>query len=105
MKKNDVSDIISKDENSSVSNTNKASKRSLREKKPVSFDDLGYIDKDKIKGSKNPLLLETFKKCEKGLAKLKKHPLAEFYMNSTNPEPSQRELSKVNFFAQPTLPD
>jgi len=56
---------------------------------------LGYIDKDKVKGSKNPILLETFKKCEKGLMKLKKHPLAEFYMNSLNPDiPSLSQVEK-----------
>ncbi len=95
IKKTDASDLVSKDENSSVSNTNIASKRSIREKKPTSFDDLGYIDKDKVKGSKNPILFETFKKCEKGLGKLKKHPLAEYYANSSSPDvPSLSQVEK-----------
>jgi len=72
----EISDITSKDE-SSVSNTNK--KRSLREKKPTVHEDLGYIEKDKLKGAKNPILVEIAKKCEKGLLKIKKNPLCDFY--------------------------
>ena len=95
IKKIDLSDLVSKEDNSSVSNTNILSKRSAREKKPISFEDLGYIDKDKLKGSKNPLLLETFKKCEKGLLKLKKHPLAEFYLNNPSQDgPSLNQIEK-----------
>lgn len=51
----------------------------MREKKPTIHEDLGYIEKDKLKGAKNPILVEMAKKCEKGLMKIKKNPLYEFY--------------------------
>lgn len=94
-----LSEVVSKGEEkdtSSVSNNNGGvTKRSVREKKPTSFDDLGYIDKEKLKNSKNSILFEVFKKCEKGMNKLKKHPLAEYYLNSTSPEiPSLSQVEK-----------
>ena len=81
-KKMEFSDIISHD-NSSISNANH--KRSLREKKPTLIEDLGYIDKDKAKAAKNPILADIFKKCERTLQKIRKHPTAEFY-NFSNSE-------------------
>jgi len=87
-----LSDITSKDE-SELSNTNK--KRSLREKKPTVHEDLGYIEKDKLKGAKNPLLVEIAKKCEKGLQKIKKNPLSDFYYHQVgNDIPSLSQIEK-----------
>ena len=56
---------------------------------------MGYIDKEKLKCSKNSILLEVYKKCERGIGKLKKHPLAEHYLNSSSIEiPSICQVEK-----------
>jgi hypothetical protein len=56
---------------------------------------LGYIDKDKTKGARNPLLVDVYKKCEKGLAKIKKHPFAEYFINPmTTDAPSLSQIEK-----------
>jgi hypothetical protein len=47
-------------------------KRSLREKKPIVHEDLGYVEKDKLKGAKNPILADVAKKCERGFQKIKR---------------------------------
>jgi hypothetical protein len=88
----EYSDIVSHD-NSSISNQNH--KRSLREKKPTMIEDLGYIDKDIIKASKNPILAEVYKKCERTLQKIKRHPNADYYMYSSNEDiPSIMQVEK-----------
>jgi hypothetical protein len=84
--------VISK-ENSEFSAGNK--KRSCREKKPIVYEDLGYVEKDKLKGAKNPLLAEIAKKCERGFSKIKRHPFAEMFVNSNSPEsPSLNQIEK-----------
>lgn len=96
-KKIDFSDITSKD-NSEFSVTDK--KRSHREKKPIIHEDLGYVDKDKLKGAKNPLLVDITKKCERGFLKLKKHQLADYFVNpisSDAPSLSQIEKNLKNY--------
>jgi hypothetical protein len=88
----EYSDIVSH-ENSSVSNLNH--KRSFREKKPTQIEDLGYIDKDRAKAAKNPILADVFKKCERTLQKIKRHPNAEYYMYSSNEDvPSIMQVEK-----------
>lgn len=80
-------------------------KRSCREKKPTVYEDLGYVEKDKLKGAKNPLLADIAKKCERGFAKIKKHPFAEFFLNPVStdaPSLSQIEKNLKNFVYQST---
>jgi hypothetical protein len=80
-------------------------KRSCREKKPTVYEDLGYVEKDKLKGAKNPLLADIAKKCERGFAKIKKHPFAEFFLNPVSPETpslSQIEKNLKNYVYQST---
>lgn len=56
---------------------------SSREKKPVTYNDLGFVDKDQVKkggkGSYN--ILEGYKKCERIISQLKKHQYADKFMN------------------------
>ncbi len=96
------SDIVSQDY-SSTSGPNH--KRSLREKKPTTIEDLGYIDKERAKAAKNPILADVYRKCEKTISKIKRHPSAEFYMNSSNEEvPSLMQVDKkVRSYAYSTL--
>jgi hypothetical protein len=84
------SDILSKE--SSLSNQNK---RSERQRKQKVVEDPGWVDPEKAKNAKNPLLAEVFKKCERGLQRIKKHQFSEFFMNSNNPEiPSLNQIEK-----------
>jgi len=54
-------------------------RQSSREKKPVNIQDLGYVDKEQVR--KGSLInSEGYKKCEKVLNLLKKHPLANQFM-------------------------
>jgi hypothetical protein len=87
----------SSDDNSSFSNNYK---RSNREKKPNYIEDLGYIDKEIMKASKNPALIDVYKKCEKTLQKIKKHPLAELFNNPHENVPSLNAIEKKikNYF-------
>jgi hypothetical protein len=97
-KKIELSDIISR-ENSSLSNPN--NKRSLREKKPTTIEDLGYIDKDMRKKGKNHALQDVYKKCERVLQKLRRSPNADFYSSSSNeevPTLSQMERRVKSFY-------
>jgi hypothetical protein len=58
-------------------------------------NDLGYEEKDRLKGPKNPIIADVTKKCEKGFTKLKKHPLAEFFSNPVSPDaPSLSQIEK-----------
>lgn len=61
-------------------NSSSHTKRSLREKKPTTIKDLGFIDKD----GKNSNNVDMQKKCEKLFNKLKKHPLYDSLSNSIN---------------------
>jgi hypothetical protein len=70
-------------------------KRSAREKKPNNIEDLGYVEKIHNRNAKNPIYIDSFKKCEKGLSKLKKHPLVDFYLNIQNKDaPSISQVEK-----------
>jgi hypothetical protein len=84
---------MSSDDDSSTSNNNK---RSNREKKPNQIEDLGYIDKDKNKLIKNPVLLEVYKKCEKTLYKIKQNPVSSMFMNPDDNVPSLTSIEKKN---------
>lgn len=92
-KKVDYSDVTSKD-NSEFSE--RAKKRSARDKKPVVQEDIGYVEKDKLKGGKNPLLMDIARKCEKAFQKIKKHPLADYFVNPVKPDaPSLSQIEKA----------
>ncbi len=60
---------------------------SAREKKPVTIDDLGYVEKEAGKKgtSKGLASSEGYKKCDRLLALLKKHPSADQFMNLSVP--------------------
>jgi hypothetical protein len=59
------------------------------------IEDLGYIDKERAKAAKNPILADVYKKCEKTLLKIKRQPNADFYMFSTIEEiPSLMQVEK-----------
>ena len=73
---------LSLSEGSSTNNQNL--KRSAREKKPNYKDDLGYVE-SKAK-CKDPKLIELSKKCERVLAKLKKSPYYDLYLNTNSNE-------------------
>ena len=63
--------------------------------KPKIIEDLGYIDKDVIKGKSNPLFRAVNKICEKGIMKMKKIPYYSFFYNSSKPdEPSLTKIEK-----------
>ena len=72
-----------------------AVRRMTREHKPKIIEDLGYIDKDVIKGKSNPLFRAVNKICEKGMMKMKKIPYYSFFYNSSKPdEPSLNKIEK-----------
>ena len=67
-------------------NTNNKSivmRKMTREHKPKIIEDLGYIDKDVIKGKSNPLFRAVNKICEKGMIKMKKIQYYSFFYNSS----------------------
>ena len=70
-------------------------KKSLRQPKPLIREDLGYIDKDAIKGKSNPMKAAVAKQCEKGFMKLKKNPVADYVYFSKRPnEPCLNQIEK-----------
>ena len=72
-----------------------AVRRMTREHKPKIIEDLGYIDKDVIKGKSNPLFRAVNKICERGIMKLKKIPYYSFFYNSSKiDEPSLSKIEK-----------
>ena len=76
-------------------NKNVPIRRMTREHKPKIIEDLGYIDKDVIKGKSNPLFRAVNKICEKGIMKMKKIPYYSFFYNSSKPdEPSLTKIEK-----------
>ena len=91
---------IGNEDNKGVDKENKENKsiavrRMTREHKPKIIEDLGYIDKDVIKGKSNPLFRAVNKICEKGLMKMKKIPYYSFFYNSSKPdEPSLNKIEK-----------
>ena len=72
-----------------------AVRRMTRQHKPKIIEDLGYIDKDVIKGKSNPLFRAVNKICEKGMMKMKKIPYYSFFYNFSKPdEPSLTKIEK-----------
>ena len=70
-------------------------KRLTREHKPKIIEDLGYIDKDVIKGKSNPLRRAVNKICERGIIKIKKIPSCGFFYNiGKSDEPSLSKIEK-----------
>ena len=87
---NDINPTEDNKENKSI-----AVRRMTREHKPKIIEDLGYIDKDVIKGKSNPLFRAVNKICEKGIMKIKKIPYYSFFYNSSKPdEPSLTKIEK-----------
>ena len=89
-----------KKSNSSHNTENKENNKSTivmrkmtREHKPKIIEDLGYIDKDIIKGKSNPLFRAVNKICEKGLLKIKKIQYYSFFYNSS--KPGELSLSQI----------
>ena len=83
------------DDKENKENKSIAVRRMTREHKPKIIEDLGYIDKDVIKGKSNPLFRAVNKICEKGLMKMKKIPYYSFFYNSSKPdEPSLNKIEK-----------
>ena len=57
----------SHDTENKENNKNIIMRKTTREHKPKTIEDLGYIDKDVIKGKSNPLFRAVNKICEKGI--------------------------------------
>ena len=75
-------------------------KHSLRQHKPRITEDLGYIDKDILKGKSNPLRASINKKCEKGFNDILKYKVSDFFYYSQKadiPCLSQIEKNIKNF--------
>ena len=68
-------------------------RKMTREHKPKIIEDLGYIDKDIIKGKSNPLFKAVNKVCERGMIKMKKIQYYSFFYNSS--KPGELSLSKI----------
>lgn len=90
-KSNPIIQEVSKDNNNDV-----IEKRLSRTHKPKIIEDLGYIDKDIIKGKSNPLRRAVSKICERGIIKIKKVPYCGFFYNvsSKSDEPSLNKIEK-----------
>lgn len=67
---------------------------SAREKKPVTIDDLGYVDKDQGKkgGKSSYTNSEGYRKCERILGQLKKHQHADKFMNAVSNIPGKEHM-------------
>ena len=70
-------------------------RRMTREHKPKIIEDLGYIDKDIIKGKSNPLFRAVNKVCEKGLLKIKKIQYYSFFYNYNSSKQNELSLSQI----------
>ena len=77
-------------------NNNKTTvmRKMTREHKPKIIEDLGYIDKDVIKGKSNPLFRAVNKVCEKGMIKMRKIQYYSFFYNNSA-KPGELSLSKI----------
>ena len=95
---NETTSIDNNNNNNNKENKDNKSiavRRMTREHKPKIIEDLGYIDKDVIKGKSNPLFRAVNKICERGIMKLKKVPYYSFFYNSSKPdEPSLTKIEK-----------
>ena len=83
----------SHDTENKENNKNIIMRKTTREHKPKTIEDLGYIDKDVIKGKSNPLFRAVSKICEKGIIKMKKIQYYSFFYNSS--KPGELSLSKI----------
>eukprot|EP01022_Parablepharisma_sp_SALTPOND_P034414 TRINITY_DN916_c0_g1_i1.p2 TRINITY_DN916_c0_g1~~TRINITY_DN916_c0_g1_i1.p2 ORF type:complete len:530 (-),score=67.04 TRINITY_DN916_c0_g1_i1:10370-11959(-) len=91
------SDVAYREAGSRKAAQKAASKRySSREKKPVSIEDLGYVDKEQARrGGKGTFATsEGYKKCERLLAQLRKHPYATHFMTAPVHIPGYTEIIK-----------
>lgn len=68
-------------------------RQSAREKKPVNIQDLGYVDKEQLRKG-NLVNSEGYKKCERLLTQLKKHPLGNQFMVAPTHIPEYTEKIK-----------
>ena len=69
-------------------------RKMTREHKPKIIEDLGYIDKDVIKGKSNPLFRAVNKVCEKGMIKMRKIQYYSFFYNNPS-KPGELSLNKI----------
>jgi hypothetical protein len=69
-------------------------RKMTREHKPKIIEDLGYIDKDVIKGKSNPLFRAVNKICEKGMIKMRKIQYYSFFYNNLT-KPGELSLPKI----------
>ena len=95
-KDEDTDNILAQNKSLITGNDNLyTEKKSLRQPKPLIREDLGYIDKDAIKGKSNPMKAAVAKQCEKGFMKLKKNPVADYFYFSKRPnEPCLNQVEK-----------
>ena len=69
-------------------------RKMTREHKPKIIEDLGYIDKDIIKGKSNPLFRAVNKICDRGMEKMKKIQYYSFFYNNSS-RPGELSLSRI----------
>ena len=81
-------------ENKENNNKTTIMRKIKREHKPKIIEDLGYIDKDIIKGKSNPLFRAVNKICDKGMEKMKKIQYYSFFYNNSS-KPGELSLSKI----------
>ena len=81
-------------ENKENNNKTIIMRKMTREHKPKIIEDLGYIDKDIIKGKSNPLFRAVNKICDKGMEKMKKIQYYSFFYNNSS-KPGELSLSKI----------
>ena len=81
-------------ENKENNNKTTIMRKMTREHKPKIIEDLGYIDKDIIKGKSNPLFRAVNKICDKGKKKMKKIQYYSFFYNNSS-KPGELSLSKI----------
>ena len=81
-------------ENKENNNKTTIMRKMTREHKPKIIEDLGYIDKDIIKGKSNPLFRAVNKICDKGMEKMKKIQYYSFFYNNSS-KPGELSLSKI----------
>ena len=81
-------------ENKENNNKTTIMRKMTREHKTKIIEDLGYIDKDIIKGKSNPLFRAVNKICDKGMEKMKKIQYYSFFYNNSS-KPGELSLSKI----------
>ena len=81
-------------ENKENKNNSIIMRKMTREHKPKVIEDLGYIDKDIIKGKSNPLFRAVNKICDRGMEKMKKIQYYSFFYNNSS-RPGELSLSRI----------